>query len=90
MFATYSQLLNLISFCNDFFFFFFWSVARFDFSWGDAEFHQETVENLKVAVKSTKKLCAVSLPFWTAHEWWLIIDYYCKNLFHYSPHVQAH
>ena len=44
-------------------FFFFWSVARFDFSWGDAEFHQETVENLKVAVKSTKKLCAVSLPF---------------------------
>ena len=23
MFATYSQLLNLISFCNDFFFFFF-------------------------------------------------------------------
>ncbi|WKA01278.1 hypothetical protein VitviT2T_019565 [Vitis vinifera] len=36
-------------------------VARFDFSWGDAEFHQETVENLKVAVKSTKKLCAVML-----------------------------
>ncbi|KAK6136154.1 hypothetical protein DH2020_030127 [Rehmannia glutinosa] len=37
------------------------SVARFDFSWGDAEFHQETLENLKVAIKSAKKLCAVML-----------------------------
>ncbi|KAM2264055.1 pyruvate kinase 1, cytosolic-like [Malus sylvestris] len=37
------------------------SVARFDFSWGDAQFHQETLGNLKVAMKSTKKLCAVML-----------------------------
>ncbi|PQQ05734.1 pyruvate kinase 1 cytosolic-like isoform X2 [Prunus yedoensis var. nudiflora] len=37
------------------------SVARFDFSWGDAEFHQKTLENLKIAIKSTKKLCAVML-----------------------------
>ncbi|XP_068662756.1 pyruvate kinase 1, cytosolic-like [Aristolochia californica] len=37
------------------------SVARFDFSWGDTDYHQETLENLKVAVKSTKKLCAVML-----------------------------
>ncbi|OMO77901.1 Pyruvate kinase [Corchorus olitorius] len=37
------------------------SVARFDFSWGDTEFHQETLENLKISVKSTKKLCAVML-----------------------------
>ncbi|KAL8551697.1 hypothetical protein ACS0TY_000680 [Phlomoides rotata] len=37
------------------------SVARFDFSWGDAEFHQETLENLSVAIKRTKKLCAVML-----------------------------
>ncbi|KAK1382588.1 Pyruvate kinase [Heracleum sosnowskyi] len=37
------------------------SVARFDFSWGDTEFHQETLENLKSAIKSTKKLCAVML-----------------------------
>ncbi|GFP90987.1 probable pyruvate kinase cytosolic isozyme [Phtheirospermum japonicum] len=36
-------------------------IARFDFSWGDAEFHQETLENLKVAIKATKKLCAVML-----------------------------
>ncbi|XP_019192281.1 PREDICTED: pyruvate kinase 1, cytosolic-like isoform X3 [Ipomoea nil] len=36
-------------------------AARFDFSWGDPEFHQETLENLKVAVKKTKKLCAVML-----------------------------
>ncbi|KAG6410081.1 hypothetical protein SASPL_128129 [Salvia splendens] len=37
------------------------SVARFDFSWGDAEFHQESLENLRVAIKSTKKLCALML-----------------------------
>lgn len=37
-------------------------VARFDFSWGDAESHQETLENLKNAIKTTKKLCAVSVP----------------------------
>ncbi|XVE68675.1 hypothetical protein DITRI_Ditri09bG0087700 [Diplodiscus trichospermus] len=37
------------------------SVARFDFSWGDDEFHQETLENLKIAVKSTKKLCGIML-----------------------------
>ncbi|KAL3520817.1 hypothetical protein ACH5RR_018966 [Cinchona calisaya] len=37
------------------------SVARFDFSWGNTAFHQETLENLKVAIKSTKKLCAVML-----------------------------
>ncbi|XP_073013148.1 pyruvate kinase 1, cytosolic-like [Typha latifolia] len=37
------------------------SVARFDFSWGDTDYHQETLENLKLAIKSTKKLCAVML-----------------------------
>ncbi|XVE61566.1 hypothetical protein DITRI_Ditri06bG0050800 [Diplodiscus trichospermus] len=37
------------------------SVARFDFSWHDPEYHQETLENLKAAVKITKKLCAVML-----------------------------
>ncbi|GKC34840.1 pyruvate kinase 1, cytosolic-like protein, partial [Tanacetum coccineum] len=36
-------------------------VARFDFTWGDAAFHQETLENLKIAIKKTKKLCAVML-----------------------------
>jgi len=38
-------------------------VARFDFSWGDADYHQETLDNLKVAVRSTKKLCAVCFLF---------------------------
>nr|AMN88616.1 pyruvate kinase [Diospyros kaki] len=37
------------------------SVSRFDFSWGDADYHQETLENLRAAVKSTTKLCAVML-----------------------------
>ncbi|CAM6093001.1 unnamed protein product [Calypogeia fissa] len=35
------------------------SVARFDFSWGDEAYHQETLENLKTAVKNTRKLCGV-------------------------------
>ncbi|VFQ80269.1 unnamed protein product [Cuscuta campestris] len=37
------------------------SVARFDFSWGDSEYHQETLENLKTASKNTKKMCGVML-----------------------------
>ncbi|RAL44560.1 unnamed protein product [Cuscuta campestris] len=37
------------------------SVARFDFSWGDADYHQETLENLRTAIKKTRKLCAVML-----------------------------
>lgn len=37
------------------------SVARFDFSWGDDAYHQETLENLKTAVKRTRRLCAVML-----------------------------
>ncbi|KAL8162073.1 hypothetical protein V2J09_013562 [Rumex salicifolius] len=37
------------------------SVARFDFSFGDAEFHQESLDNLKIAMKTTNKLCAVML-----------------------------
>ncbi|KAF7145586.1 pyruvate kinase 1, cytosolic [Rhododendron vialii] len=37
------------------------SVARFDFSWGDPEYHQETLENMRAAVKKTTKLCAVML-----------------------------
>jgi pyruvate kinase len=37
------------------------SVARFDFSWGDDAYHQETLENLKIAVKNTRRLCAVML-----------------------------
>ncbi|OAY79876.1 Pyruvate kinase 1, cytosolic [Ananas comosus] len=37
------------------------SVARFDFSWGNIDYHQETLENLKLAIKTTKKLCAVML-----------------------------
>ncbi|CAI9097851.1 OLC1v1034364C1 [Oldenlandia corymbosa var. corymbosa] len=37
------------------------SVARFDLSWEHPEYHQETLENLRAAVKATKKLCAVML-----------------------------
>eukprot|EP00268_Persea_americana_P029040 TRINITY_DN2810_c2_g1_i2.p1 TRINITY_DN2810_c2_g1~~TRINITY_DN2810_c2_g1_i2.p1 ORF type:complete len:170 (-),score=25.23 TRINITY_DN2810_c2_g1_i2:31-540(-) len=37
------------------------SVARFDFSWLNDEYHQETLDNLRKAVKSCKKLCAVML-----------------------------
>ncbi|CAL9135311.1 unnamed protein product [Musa textilis] len=37
------------------------SVARFDFSWLTAEYHQETLDNLKKAVNNVKKPCAVML-----------------------------
>ncbi|KAM0940593.1 putative pyruvate kinase [Dioscorea sansibarensis] len=37
------------------------SVARFDFSWLNAEYHQETLDNLRTASKNVKKLCAVML-----------------------------
>ncbi|XP_010269337.1 PREDICTED: pyruvate kinase 2, cytosolic-like [Nelumbo nucifera] len=37
------------------------SVARFDFSWLSAEYHQETLDNLRTAMKNVKRLCAVML-----------------------------
>ncbi|XP_031499369.1 pyruvate kinase 2, cytosolic-like isoform X2 [Nymphaea colorata] len=37
------------------------SVARFDFSWLDSNYHQETLDNLKVAAKNVKKLYSVML-----------------------------
>ena len=36
-------------------------VGHFDFSWGNGEYHQETLEKLKKSMKNTKKLCDVSL-----------------------------
>ncbi|KAL4009789.1 hypothetical protein IC575_031105 [Cucumis melo] len=65
-----SRSVQVISACltagmsgNFCFLFFLWwlLVARFDISWGSPDYHQETLENLKIAVKSTKKLCAVML-----------------------------
>lgn len=53
-FLRKSNLLGFECVCACFF-----VVARFDFSWGDPEYHQETLETLKNAVKNTKKLCAV-------------------------------
>ncbi|XP_065854854.1 pyruvate kinase 2, cytosolic-like [Euphorbia lathyris] len=35
------------------------SVARFDFSWLDGDYHQETLNNLRQAMRNTMKLCAV-------------------------------
>ena len=37
------------------------SVARFDFSWGSHRYHQQTLENLREAMKRTKILCATML-----------------------------
>ncbi|KAK3286712.1 hypothetical protein CYMTET_5754 [Cymbomonas tetramitiformis] len=37
------------------------TVARFDFSWGDREYHQKTYDNLQLAVKESKIMCAVML-----------------------------
>lgn len=37
------------------------SVARFDFSCLDIDYHQDTIDNLRIATKKAKKLCAVML-----------------------------
>ncbi|XP_068649071.1 pyruvate kinase 1, cytosolic-like [Aristolochia californica] len=37
------------------------SVARFDFSWLNDEYHQETLDSLRAAMENVKKLCAVML-----------------------------
>lgn len=37
------------------------SIARFDFSWGSFKYHQQTLDNLKEAMKRTKKMCGLML-----------------------------
>lgn len=37
------------------------NVARFNFSHGSHEYHQETLNNLKIAMENTQILCAVML-----------------------------
>ncbi|MEW5309186.1 MAG: hypothetical protein WDW38_001091 [Sanguina aurantia] len=37
------------------------AVARFDFSYGTMEYHQQTLDNLKLAQQQSSKLCAVML-----------------------------
>ncbi|KAK9154688.1 hypothetical protein Sjap_002168 [Stephania japonica] len=37
------------------------SVARFDFSWSDGEYHQKTLDNLRAAMRNVNKNCAVML-----------------------------
>ncbi|KAG2439721.1 hypothetical protein HYH02_010599 [Chlamydomonas schloesseri] len=37
------------------------TVARFDFSWGSMEYHQETLDNLRIAMRNTKRLCCTML-----------------------------
>lgn len=45
---------------DDALFMFRFAVARFDFSWMDASYHQETLNNLRKAAQNVNKLCPVS------------------------------
>ncbi len=36
-------------------------LARFDFTWGTPEYHQETLDNLRKAMELTETACAVVL-----------------------------
>lgn len=44
------------------------SVARFNFSHGTHEYHQETLDNLKIAMQNTQILCAVMLDTKVCHS----------------------
>lgn len=37
------------------------SVARIDLSWGSRMYHQQTLDNLRAAMQSTKRMCAIML-----------------------------
>lgn len=43
------------------------NVARFNFSHGTHEYHQETLDNLKIAMHNTQILCAVMLDTKVCH-----------------------
>lgn len=45
------------------------SVARFNFSHGSHEYHQETLNNLRQAMKNTRIMCAVMLDTKARPPW---------------------
>lgn len=44
------------------------AVARFDFSCLGSDYHQETIDNLRIATRKANKLCAVSKYIDLVHE----------------------
>lgn len=52
------------------------NVARFNFSHGSHEYHQETLENLKIAMQNTQILCAVMLD---TKVWFYSRDHYLAS-----------
>lgn len=44
------------------------NVARFNFSHGSYDYHQETLDNLKIAMTSTQIMCAVLLDTKVLHS----------------------
>lgn len=58
------------------------NVARFNFSHGTHEYHQETLDNLKIGMQNTQIMCAVMLD--TKVKYFVLFNLLCLKGISYS------